>query len=75
MKSDGFFQKPGNVTTGLAAVLIYCRLQEFILQNLWPDIAGFITKGQISQCELLKPMPNNMFTHSIIPKGLTYSAS
>lgn len=49
-----------------AVVLLSCSLQSLIIQDLWPATAGFNVKGKMTRPELLEPMPDSAFTHSII---------
>ena len=78
VKSDCFIRNMESfykLSTRLAAVLLCGRLQGLVIQGMWAPTAGFITQGQISRPEFLKPMPGGAFIHSIIPKGLTYSVT
>lgn len=50
VKSDCFIGRLGefgNLTTGLAIALLYCRLQGVIIQDLWPTPVGFFAEGHI----------------------------
>ena len=76
VKSDCFIRNLeafGKLCTRLIAVLLFCRLQDLVIQGIWTPAAGFITQGQIIRPEFRELMSGGAFIYSIIPKSLTYS--
>ncbi|GFS52480.1 hypothetical protein TNIN_349931 [Trichonephila inaurata madagascariensis] len=65
----------GKFTTRLTTVLLNGCLQGFVIQGLWSSCSSFITEGQISRPEFLKPRPCRTFNDRTILKRLTYSAT
>ncbi|GFW46742.1 hypothetical protein TNCV_2980981 [Trichonephila clavipes] len=67
MKSNRFTgsaELSGKFTTRLTTVLLNGRLQGFVIQGLLSSCSSFITEGQISRPEFLKPMPCLTFIYS-----------
>ncbi|GFX93100.1 hypothetical protein TNCV_140441 [Trichonephila clavipes] len=76
MKSNRFtgrVQLSGKFTTRLNTILLNGRLQAFVFQGLLSSCSSFITEGQISRPEFLKPMPYRTFIDRTIRKRLTHS--